>query len=171
MNLVSELLKEHSKAQTSKIVAYVGRNSQRFAKLVDVYLKGPYRVTQRAAWPLSYCAIENPKIVTTHLKKLLAYAARPDVHPAVKRNTVRFLQFIPIPKSHQGNVVNLCFMFLSNPKEPIAVRVFAMTVLSNLANENKDLKNEIIPLIEDHLPFSSAGFRHRSLRILKQLKS
>jgi hypothetical protein len=45
-----------------------------------------------------------------------------------------------------------------------------MTVLSNLAKENTELKNEIIPLIEDQLPFASAGFRSRGTRVLNELK-
>lgn len=40
MNLVEEILKEHSKKQKDKIVNYVGNNPDRFAQLVDVFLQG-----------------------------------------------------------------------------------------------------------------------------------
>lgn len=83
---------------------------------------------------------------------------------------LRLLQYISIPLSLQGKTINLCFDFLNNPKEPIAVRVFAMTVLGNLAKENADLKNEIIMVIEDQLPYGSAGFLSRGKKVLKQLK-
>jgi hypothetical protein len=68
-------------------------------------------------------------------------------------------------------LANICFGYLSDPKEPIAVRVFSMTVLANMAKENPELKNEIIPIIEDQLPFGSAGFRSRGTKVLKILKS
>ncbi len=171
MNLVNVILKEHSKAQRDKITSYVGEDPKRFAELVAVFLAGPYRVTQRASWPLSYCVEHNPNLVKPHLKKILSYLHKQDEHDAVKRNILRLLQYIAIPKSLQGTTIDLCFHFLTNPKEPIAVRVFAMTVLANLAKENPDLKNEIIPIIEDQLPYGSAGFISRGKKVLRELKS
>ena len=170
MNLIVEILKEHSKNQKDKIVTYVGNDPKRFAQLVEVFLSGPYRVTQRAAWPLSYCIEKHPELLHPHWKKILAFVGRPGIHDSVKRNTMRMLQFVHIPKAHQGTVANLCFAFLADVKEPVAIRVFAMTVLANLAREVPELKNELIPLIEDQLPYASAGFLSRSGKVLKQLK-
>lgn len=171
MNLVKVILKEHSKPQKDKITRYVGADHKRFAELVKVFLAGPYRVTQRASWPLSYCVEHNPTLIKPHLKKVLGFLQKQHEHDAVKRNILRLLQYIAIPKSLQGKTIDLCFHFLTNPKEPIAVRVFAMTVLANLAKENPDLKNEIIPIIEDQLPFGSAGFISRGKKVLKELRS
>lgn len=171
MNLLKEILKEHSKAQTSKIVKYVGRDQSRFDELIKLFLKGPYRVTQRAGWPISNLVIRHPEFIKPHLRKVLDILSKPGIHDAVKRNITRLLQFITIPKKFQGAVVDICLEYLANPKEAIAVRVFSMTVLTNLAMENPELKNEIVPLIEDQLPFASAGFRSRAKRTLKQLKS
>lgn len=153
-----------------KIVIYVGSNPKRFAELVEIFLNGPYRVTQRAAWPLSNCVDLHPVLVKPHLKKLISFLGKAGEHDAVKRNILRFLQFIPIPKPLQGKTVDLCFQFFGSPKEPVAIRVFAMTVLANLAKENPDLKNEIIPMIEDQMPYGSAGFVSRGKKVLKQLK-
>jgi hypothetical protein len=170
MNLLKLILKEHSKATASKIVGYIGSDEARFASLVKIFMQGPYRVTQRAAWPISYCVQNHPELIKGHLEKMIDFADQPGVHGAVKRNTIRFLQFIAIPRNLQGKVFDFCLRCLANPKEPIAIRVFSMTVLSNLAKENPELKNEIIPLIEDQLPFTSAGFRSRGTRVLKELK-
>lgn len=170
MNLLKEVLREHSKVQMQKIVEFVGSDSKRFAELVELFLHGPYRVTQRAAWPLSNCVKAYPELVQPHLKKLISFCWKVGEHDAVKRNILRFLQFIPIPKSLQGKTVDMCFQFLGNLKEPVAIRVFAMTVLANLAHENPALKNEIIPIIEDQMPYGSAGFVSRGKKVLKQLK-
>jgi hypothetical protein len=50
MDLRKTILQEHSKAQTSKIVKWVGDSQQRFDKLVNLFLNEEYRVVQRAAW-------------------------------------------------------------------------------------------------------------------------
>jgi hypothetical protein len=170
MNWTKEILKEHSKRQCDKIVTYVGNNPERFARLVAVFLEGPYRITQRAAWPLSYCVEKHPELLRPHWKKILAFVDKPGVHDAVKRNVLRMFQFVRVPKVYQGLTAELCFKLLANTKEPVAIRVFAMTVLANMAKEVPELKNELIPIIEDHLPYASAGFLSRSRKVLKQLK-
>lgn len=170
MNLLKSILKEHSKAMTYQIVDYIGSSPTRFQELLILFLAGPYRVTQRAAWPMSYCVRSHPALIKPHLKKVLDHLSKPSIHDSVKRNTVRLLQDVKIPKSLQGRAADVCFEYLSNPKEPIAVRVFSMTVLANIAKENPELKNEIIPIIEDQLPFGSAGFRSRGVKVLKELK-
>ena len=170
MSLINEILKEHSKSQKDKIVNYVNNDPKRFADLVATFLAGPYRVTQRAAWPMSYCVENYPTLIKPHLKKIIDFLGKPGEHDAVKRNILRVLQFIPIPKSQQGKAVDLCLSFLTDGKQPVAIRVFAMTVLGNIARENADLKNEIVLIIEDQLPYGSAGFVSRARKTLKQLK-
>ncbi|HEX6890773.1 MAG TPA: hypothetical protein VF141_08770 [Chryseolinea sp.] len=170
MDFRVSLQKEHSKKQTIKIADYVGFNKARFKQLVEVYLAGPYRITQRAAWPLSLCVERHPELILPHLGRILKHLSRPGVHDAVKRNTVRLLQFIKIPPRYLGAVADLCFRYLSDRKEAIAVRVFSMTVLSNMVSIEPGLREELKLLIEDELPYASAAFRSRGLRTLDGLR-
>lgn len=170
MDLEKVILKEHSKKQKDLVVKYVNNSPARFAKLITLFLKGPYRVTQRASWPVSYCIEKNPDLIKPHFNALLKKLAQPGIHDAVKRNIIRTLQFVRIPKAFQGRTVNICMTYFQDGKEPVAIRVFAMTVLTNIAEENPELKNEIIPLIEDMMPHGSAGFISRGSKILKKLK-
>lgn len=169
MDLQKQILKEHSKANRDRITTYVGINKKRFADLIDVYLAGPYRVTQRAAWPLAYCVEQHPELISPHYKKLLAFVAKPNAPVAVKRNTMRLLQFVEVPKKFYGAVADIAFNFLNDKKETVAVQVFAMTVLSNLVKHEPALANELRTIIEDRLPFGTAGFRSRGVKILKGL--
>lgn len=169
MDIKKEILKAPSKLQVMKIVTYIGSDSNRFNILVTNYLNGPYRVTQRAAWPMSYCIENHPKLINPHFKMLLNFAAKSGVHVSVKRNTMRLLQFVKIPKKHQGQVIGLAFNFLQSRSEPVAVKVFSMTVLSHLTKEEPDLKNELRLIIEDQLPFSSPAFKSRAKKVLTEL--
>jgi hypothetical protein len=49
MDLLKLLRAEHSKKQTDRIVAYVGDDKERFAAMINLFFKGEYRITQRAA--------------------------------------------------------------------------------------------------------------------------
>lgn len=171
MNLIKLFGATQTKRQKDEIVRYVGKNPKRFAELVTVFINGPHHITQRAAWPLTYCVEKHPELLAPQLKKILTATRKEGVHDAVKRNVTRMLQFVQIPRVHQGAVADLCFGYLTDAAEPVAIRVFSMTVLANLAAHEPDLKNEIVPLIETQLPYASAAFRSRGLKLLKRLKT
>jgi hypothetical protein len=169
MDLVEVILQKHSRAQALKISKYVGADPGKFKILVDVFLEGPYRVTQRAAWPLSLVVEQHPALIIPHLKKILDQLKKPGIHDAVKRNTMRLLQFIDVPKKYDGRVADICFTFLRDRKEAVAIRVFAMTVLANISMQNPDLKQELKLIIEDQLPYESPAYVSRARRVLKGL--
>jgi hypothetical protein len=50
MNLRQQILKEHSKRNTDKIVSYIGNDPERFKILFDLFLNDESRVVQRSAW-------------------------------------------------------------------------------------------------------------------------
>jgi len=94
MNLREAILQEHSKKQTDKIIRFVGTSQVKFDKLVELFLKGEYRVTQRAGWPLSYIVIAHPSLIKNHLRKLISNLEKPDLHNAVIRNTFRICNLL-----------------------------------------------------------------------------
>jgi hypothetical protein len=168
MKLVELLEHPQTKVQRDRIIHYV-TTQQRFDELMQLFVQGPIRITQRAAWPISYCVEHHPQLLKPHYPAVVKLLALPNQTDAVKRNLLRALQFVKVPSRYQGRIADCCFTFLTG-KEPIAIKVFAMTVLANLAAENHELKNEIIPIIESQLPFGSAGFISRARKVLKQLK-
>ena len=169
VNLREEILREHSRRQTERIISYIGADQKKFDALVELFLKGEYRVTQRAGWPMSELVIAHPQLIKKHLKKLLLNTKKPNLHNAVLRNTFRLLQFVSIPKPLQGLAVETCFHFLNDMKQPVAIHVFSMSVLGNLCKEYPELKGELKLSIESHLPNASAGFRSRAKKVLKQI--
>ena len=170
MNLREEILKEHSKAQGMKIAAWVGNNEKHFALLMQLFLKDEYRVVQRSAGIVSMVADRHPKLLLPYLNLLVKKTEEPNLPVAVKRNVVRILQIIPIPKKLQGAVMDMCFHFLADPKEAVAVRCFSMTVLANLSKEHPEIKNELHTLVMSVLEQKpSAGIRARARKVLKEI--
>lgn len=164
--LRDEILKEHSKTQCTKITAWVGDDQKRFDELFGLFLKDNYRVTQRASWPLSYCVLAYPGLIKKTLGKLINNLQKPAIHDAVKRNTLRILQEIDVPKKYQGTVMNSCFQWVESPVEPVAIKVFALTVLVNLAKLYPEILPEIKLLVQSQLPNQTAAFTNRVKRLL-----
>lgn len=166
MNLHKEILKEHSKTQCTKIVQWVGNSQKKFNELFNLFLLGDYRVTQRAAWPLSYCVIEHPVFIRKNFSKLLNNLSKPGLHNSIKRNTMRLLQYVDIPEKFQGQVMEIGFIYVQSPSEPVAVKAFSLTVLANLAKKYPEILPEINLLIEEQLPHQTAAFKSRAKKIL-----
>ncbi len=169
MLLKQEILKEHSKAQCTKIVKWVGASQQRFDELFGLFLNDEYRVVQRAAWPVGYCVIAHPAFISKHWKGLITNLKKPGLHDSVKRNSIRLLQDLEIPVKYHGEIMDTCFKFLEAPAEALAIKVFSMSVLGNLAKPYPEIIPELKILIEDQLPQQTAGFKSRAKKILKQL--
>jgi hypothetical protein len=170
MDLQKELDKAHNRQQAEKITRYVGNDPARFASLIKIYLQGPYRITQRASWPIGKCIERNPKLAGPHLKTLLDFLKKPGVHDAVKRNTMRLLQHINIPKRNQDQVMTICFEYLQEPKLAVAIKAFAMTSLMKVIHDKPELLQELRVIIEDELPYATAAFRSRGNKVLKQIQ-
>ncbi|MTI25180.1 hypothetical protein E1163_09525 [Fulvivirga kasyanovii] len=168
MDIRKELLKEHSKSNANRIARYISNDPTRFDVLMKLFLSNEYRVTQRAAQVVSMCAENHPGLIRPYLKQMILNL-RNDVHDAVKRNTLRILQDIELQENLQGDMTDIGFQLLTSAREPVAVKVFAMTVLANICKKEPDLKNELQIIIEDQMPYASAGFISRGNKILKRL--
>jgi hypothetical protein len=167
MDIRQALVAEHSKRQTMDIVEYVGDDARRFAELMEIFFAGEYRLTQRAAWPMNYCAERHPELILPYLPRLLDCLKRKDMHDAVKRNVVRLLQYIEIPRRLAGKIYARCFDLVDEPDEPVAVRVFALTVAARIAKSEPDLMNELRLLVSKHLPHTTVAFQRRARAVLR----
>lgn len=165
-DLKTLLLQEHSKAQCDKIVQYIGSNKDRFASLMKLFFAGEYRVTQRAAWPMSYCVRNHPSLIKPYFKKLLDNLEQPAQHDAVIRNTVRLLQDIDIPEKHHGRVMTICFNFIQSNETAVAIKAFSLTVLQNLAKQYPEILPEVKAIIEERWEHETAAFKSRAKKLL-----
>lgn len=166
--LTEQLLLEHSKAQTLRLAHWVGADPERLAALLDIALGPNYRLNQRSAWVLLYVAQQHPHVLEPWLPRMVAKAGEPGVHDAVKRNVVRILEDIDIPDALLGDLTDLCFRFLADPQEAVAIRAFSMTVLDKICERVPELRPELRLLIEEHLPHASAAFQNRGRKILRK---
>lgn len=169
MNLRETILAEHSKATCNKIVKWIGHSQKRFDELFYLFLNSEYRINQRAAWPLSYCVIDHPEFISRHFSKLVKNLHKPGIHDSIKRNTMRLLQHVEIPKRFHGEIMDLCFQYISSTREAVAVKAFSLSILQNLSAFYPDIKNEIKMVIEERWPHETAAFRTRAKKFLKTL--
>jgi hypothetical protein len=165
MDIREALLAEHSKRQTMKIVRYIGGDPVRFRELMSLFLGDTYRVTQRAAWAVNYCAEQHHELVRPYFGKLVVVLERGDAHVAVLRNVARMLQFVDIPGRYHSRVYDACLGLVDDPLQPVAVRCFSMNVAARIAEGKPALINELRLVIEKHSANLSPGLLVRARQL------
>ena len=177
--LTGQILAEHSKAQTMRIVRWVGHDADRLALLMEIFLGKPhpqplpkaggeqYRLTQRSAWAVRYVGENAPELMTPWLPKMVAQLRRPGIHDAVKRNVLVVFEALEVPDNLHDELADLCFGCLANPNEAIAIHCAAMSILEKICRKVPELKPELRLLIEEYYEHGSAGFKSRARKVLK----
>lgn len=172
MDLRIAILKEHSKQNTLMIAGYIGDDEKKFAHLMELFFGEDYKITQRATWILSYVAEAYPHQVIPYLDDMAEVLKDEKRHPAVRRNVLKiFGEIVEIPEHLYGMLATLCFDFIADMDQPVAIKVFSMEVIYKITIKEPDLADELIILIEDLMPHHTAGFKSRGKKILKKLKT
>jgi hypothetical protein len=156
------LITQHYRHQAQQVINWVGHSRPRFNALVQSAVGNDILLAQRAAWPMSNIAQAHPLIVLPHLPALLAAIKKPGVHTAVVRGTMRLLQFVDIPESLHGTVMDCCFRQIENPKEKAAVKAFALTVLKNLSHTYPEIIPEIKTVVAARMDYETPAFKVRA---------
>lgn len=170
-DLPVELMREHSKRNIVRVTRWVGDDAHRFAMLMELVLNGEETVSRRASWVMSVCVERSPALSALWIRQLFGIMDDELSHPAVKRNTIRSLQFIDIPSRSRGHAVDLCITILRSVRSEIAEKAYAMTVLQNIVKKEPDLRDEAVLVIEPLMEYGSAGVRSRARKVMKALKA
>lgn len=169
MSFKERLENGYCKTTIHAIVNEICEQPKKMDAFMQTFINGPLRITQRAAWPLGFIAQQKPNLLNPYYPTLISELDNKNNHQAVTRNILRALQYTSIPTKYQGAILDRCFKYLSDNKQPIAVKAFSMTVAYNLSKDYPDIKPELKASIENLLPEGSAGVRSRGNKILKQL--
>ena len=170
MDIRAQLLIEHSKKNSIKIRDYIGSDTSKFEELLNLFIGEEYRVSQRAAMAISACFDSNPDLVDPYRAQLIDNLLKKENSVAVKRNSIRILQFMDIPEKYQAGLYDYCLKMLAAEEEPVAIKAFSMLVAYNICKEYPELKNELEIAIYHNIEHNdSPGIRARGKSILKKL--
>ena len=167
MDIKKALELEHTKENTERIVAYIGKNGERFDELMRIFFNSTIRNVQRASWVLGKVGEEQPQLLLPYQQKMIALLVQP-THDAVKRNIVRVFQFIETPEDLHGELIDNCFKLLMDRKQAVAIRAFCITVLDKHCKIYPELMGEFIAVLEAEKDYTTASFKSRAKKILKR---
>ena len=157
-----------SKDEKNRLSRQARHDPALLQELMEYFLHGGPRVCQNAAWAISYVGEKQPELLNDHLA-VMAEVLSNSNDDWIKRNILRVFQYVDIPEPLWGIVAERSLELLANGREAVAIRVFAMTVLLHIVYKVPELKNELRVIVEDQMPYGSAGFQSRGRKVLKSL--
>lgn len=160
---------EHSKAQTLRIVEWIGGDAERLAALMEIFMGDEYRLTQRSAWAVQYVCKKYPYLLAPWQQEMIVYLRKPGIHDAVKRNILSVFEKTSVPAEWHGELADICFGFLASPNEAVAIRCLSMSVLADICEEIPELTPELRLLLETHYEHGTAALKSRTRSVLTRL--
>lgn len=126
--------------------------------------------TWRAFWIADKIHELNPDLIIPFLPEMTMLALKTD-DQAKKRHLLKLISLNKIPEEKMGELLNFCLDQFTDASEPVAVRVHAMQVLFNIAQELPEFAGELIDIIEHEIEFhGSAGIASRGRKLLQKLR-
>jgi len=167
LDLKAEILLSYSKTNTVRIAKLIDQDEVLFQKLTKIYFDTTdIDLAKKAAWILSHCIRQHPFLIKPYIKKLIKFINRPDLHDAIKRNGLKALELTPVAEKYYGQLADVCFRFISSGKEPIAIKAYSIGILDKIGDEIPEIRQELKLVLQDLMPYESAGFQSRARRVL-----
>ena len=162
-------MQQLSRRHMDYVAHCIGDDEKEFERLMAIVLYGKEPVVQRAAWAMDACLEARPELFSPYVEILIEALPR-FANNGVKRQVVKALAARNIiPEKLEGQLADLCFVWLQSPDIPVAIKVHCMQILANIAARHPDLAVELRTVISEQIPRNSAGFASRGRKILKLL--
>ena len=166
--LRDKILSIRSKREASSLCTQIVNHQYSVDELMNCFFSEDWVLCQKSSWPVTILAEKNPELILPYLERMLFNLERP-VHDAVVRNTIRTWAEIDIPEELEGPIYDKCFEYFVGHQYAVAIRVFSMTICTNIAMRHHALAAEIIPIIEDNWDHGTPAWRSRGKKELKRL--
>ena len=169
LSLVDEILKEHSKSNTTRVAKLLDNDPVKFGMLMKVLFNDQaIDPARKAAWVMKECVESHPYLIAPYLPALVQYAGKKNQHQAIIRNSLAVLEKVEIPQKLEGMVVDLCFRIIGGQGESVAAKAYAMGVIEKLSKRYPVLLQELGILVSELYHHESSGFRARARKILQK---
>jgi hypothetical protein len=161
---------DSSRVIADQVVDAIGDNPVYFKTVLDLCFSEGYPVAMRSGRAVALCTEKHPHLIIPYIDQLVKQIAVSEID-GVKRGILQaFSESVDMKQfSKLGELVDLCFSWLMNLKESIAVRYYAMLIIYKVCLIEPDLKNELIPILEGITYETSAGLTGTARKLLKKL--
>ncbi len=167
-----QLINSKNKKEWIKIAREV-LNENKLERLIQLFIQTDNkRIAQKAAGVFMTIVDLDKNAFYNYQERLVKQLSSPDLTTTQSRNIFRLFQFVYIREEVEGELLDAAIKILEQPTQPIAIRAFALTTVSKIAERYPEIIPEIRHLIELNLEMgNSSGFNNRAQKILRKLNN
>lgn len=167
---IKDRLVYHYRKDTGKILCNAAINTPEIInELMACFCSDNLRLCQRASDPLTLISLKSPSLLDNCQQTLLKSAQIPPHNSAI-RNALRIFQHLKIQETISGELFDLCYQKVQNIQEATGIRVFAASVMKNIANDFPELNNELLILFDEFKSFGTIGFKNRIQKLILEIE-
>jgi hypothetical protein len=153
----------------AEIIAKAVLDNDLLNDLVSILIGNNTLLSGRASWPAEIISSLYPHLFKPYCR-LLIESLNNKMHDATKRQILKIINRLKIPKTLQGKLISICYEWMLSSNEPYAVRVNAMSLLYTLSISYPELSDELVLTIELLIGTIAPSFDSRAKKILNQIK-
>jgi hypothetical protein len=170
MATIEEQLVDSSKMLIDIVASKIGDNEELFDEAMELMLKDKHPMSMRAGRVAYFVCKKHPNLAKPYFRKMANILPVAKVDGA-KRCIQKILIETPyeLPEDIVGELTDVSFSFIEDPKQSIAVRAFAIDIILKILKIYPEMKPELIAVLETIKDDSSVGIKNKCRRLIKKL--
>lgn len=129
-----------------------------------------YPFPQYSSWLLSHIADNHKDKLLPYYSQIIdAFLDCPD--PSAQRNLGNVLIKFQRTTHREGELLDKLFYFLTDPETKVAMKVYAMYLITDFLKDYPELKGEFQSIIEAGMQYESAAYQSAARKTLKILSN
>lgn len=127
----------------------IGADPEKFSQMFALAMRDTYPLSMRAARVMQLCTEKYPSLLLPHVDTVIQALPLLKVE-GVRRSYLRMLNDVvkQIDEEQIGLVTDMCFRWIKDMKQAIAVRVYSLDMLVQVIGLFPDLRFELIEILE-----------------------
>lgn len=119
-----------------------------------------------SCWIITHFLHKNPNGIRTFIDSAIDFLPY-TTHTGQTREIIHWFTICkPNDSNNLGKLLDYCLQVLQNPNLPVAIHVHAMTVIEDIAKQEKEILPEFITIIADLLPYTTVGGANKIKKLL-----
>ncbi len=160
-----------SRENLALLVRYISDFPEQLEIIMAKALDDSQPENWRAIWMVDKIHEKHPELVAKYLPAMTSFLLMTQ-NSSKKRHLLKLISLYDIPDVSMAKLLNYCIDIFTNATVPVAVRVYAMQILYNIAEKEPDFSRELIELIEHEMEFhGSPGIASRGRKLIQKLQS
>lgn len=151
-----------------EMVNHISSENVTLNSIVELALSDQQPYARFSAWIVNHYLMQNgANKIYSYCDKAIDQLHKIK-HDGQLREILRWFSRVDYKGKKEGELIDFCFNMIMNISKPVAIKIHSMTILEKSVEREPELKREFALILEDILPYLSAGGQNRTKKLLKK---